>query len=172
MDFRILGPLEVWDERGQLELRGARQRALLALLLLNRNRAVSSDRLIEELWPEAPPRNAANALQAAVSRVRRAIGARRVRAQAPGYVIALEPEELDLDRFEQLAAAGRAALAAGDAAAAAEALAEALSQWRGPPLAEFAYEPFAAPEIARLEELRLAALEHRIDADLALGRHR
>lgn len=172
MDYRILGWLEAADERGNvLSLAGAKPRAVLCLLLLRANRVVSSDVLIEELWAGAPPRNAGNALQAAVSRVRKAIGADRLRAQAPGYVLAVAPGELDLDRFDGLVADGRAALAAGEAGVAADALARALSIWRGPALADFTYEPFAQAEIARLEELRLSAVEERIEADLALGRH-
>ena len=179
MDFSILGPLEVGSPDGPLALGGAKQRGLLALLLLNANRAVSSERLIEELWGERPPDTAAKALQVLVSELRKLLEPRRVRGEPsrllltrpPGYLLALEPEQLDLTRFERLRAEGRRALEAGDAEGASVKLSEALALWRGEALADLAYEPFAQAEIARLEELRLTALEERIEADLALGRH-
>ena len=173
-EFRILGPLEVSDGDRLLRLSGARQKALLALLLLHANEVVSSDRLIDELWGEEPPEKAANALQARVSQLRRALGRSGSEAlvtRAPGYLLEVGPGELDAERFEQLAREGRRALAQGDAAGAAALLVAALALWRGPALADFAYEPFAQGEIARLEEARLAALEERLEADLALGRH-
>ena len=161
MDFRILGPLEVFDDDHPVPLGGARQRALLAILLTRANEVVSTDRLIDELWGEAPPRTAVNTLQYYVSRLRKLLGADRIVTRIPGYTIRLEPGELDLDQFERLVAQGGA-----------EALREALGLWRGPALADFAFEPFAEAEIARLEELRLVALEQRLEADLALGHHR
>jgi DNA-binding SARP family transcriptional activator len=143
-----------------LQLGGARQRAVLALLLTRRSEVVSVDRLIEELWAGEPPRTAANTLQYYISQLRKILGADRILTRSPGYTIRLEPGELDLERFERLVERGDA-----------DSLREALALWRGPALADLAYEPFTQVEIARLEELRLAALEERIDADLALGRH-
>ena len=173
MDFLILGPLELRNGSEPIPLTGARQRGLLALLLLHRNEVLGSDRLIDELWGAAPPPTAAKALQNAVLQVRRALGehAGALRTEGGGYALRVEPGELDAERFEQLHAEGRAAIDAGDHAAAAKRLREALGLWRGPPLADLSYEGFAQPEIARLEDERLAALEDRIEADLALGRH-
>jgi DNA-binding SARP family transcriptional activator/ABC-type branched-subunit amino acid transport system substrate-binding protein/DNA-binding beta-propeller fold protein YncE len=171
MDYRILGPLEVVDGTAPLPLTGGRQRALLSLLLIYRNEVVSAERLIDALWGETPPPSAPKALQNAVLQVRRALGqgAAALRTERGGYLLRVGPGELDADRFEALAAEGRAALDAGDPASAAERLREALALWRGPPLSELTYEALAQPEIARLEEERLAALEDRIEADLALG---
>jgi predicted ATPase/DNA-binding SARP family transcriptional activator len=166
VDFRILGPLEV-DE---LALGGPRQRALLALLLLHANESVSADRLVGALWGEEAPRTAGKALQVAVSRLRRALPD-VVETTASGYRVRVAPGELDLDRFERAAAAGRESLAAGLPARAGEQLREALAEWRGPALADLADMPFATVEIARLEEQRLDALEARVEADLAAGRH-
>jgi DNA-binding SARP family transcriptional activator len=158
MEFRILGPLEVLDGDEQVPLGRGRQRALLALLLTRANQVLSLDRLVDELWGAAPPKAAANTVQYYVSRLRKALGSERILTRPSGYSISVEPGELDLARFEQLAAAGGR-----------DALREALALWRGPPLADFAFEPFAQPTIARLEELRLAALEQRVEADLAGG---
>ena len=173
--FRILGPLEVLDGDRAVALGGLRQRALLALLLLRANEVVPTDRLIAELWGESPPPTARQTVQVYISQLRRAVPVDGVRESAietrsPGYVLHVAPGELDLDRFQELSASGRAALAAGDAAGAAATLREALGLWRGPPLADFAYEEWAQREIARLEEWRLACLEERIEADLQLGR--
>ena len=173
--FRILGPLEVLDGDHVVALGGLRQRALLALLVLRANTVVATDRLIAELWGEAPPPTARQTVQVYISQLRRAVPADGTRdgaieTRAPGYLLHVAPGQRDLDRFEELSASGRAALAAGDAAGAAGTLRDALALWRGPPLADFAYEEFAQPEIARLEESRLACLEERIEADLALGR--
>jgi DNA-binding SARP family transcriptional activator len=159
-EFRILGPLEVLEDDRALPLGGARQRALLAILLTRANEVVSTDRLIDDLWGEAPPRTALNTLQYYVSQLRKLLGADRIVTQPPGYAIRVEPDELDLARFEGLVQGG-----GGEGAR------DALALWRGPALADFAYEEFAQAEAARLEELRLAALEQRVDADLALGRH-
>jgi DNA-binding SARP family transcriptional activator len=142
----------------------------LALLLLDRNRAVSTDRLIDDLWGEQPPETATKALQGHVSQLRKALGPERLVTKSPGYELRVEEGELDLDRFEHLVREGRELLGTGDSKGAAKLLAEALELWRGPPLAEFS-EPFARDAGARLEEERLAALEDRIDADLALARH-
>ena len=175
IEFRILGPLEVHEGGRLVPLGGAKQRALLAILLLNANEVVTSDRLIDELWAQAPTNTAAKGLQGYVSGLRKALGGERGRellvTRPPGYAIELEPEQLDLERFERMRGEARAALAANDPARASAKLREALSLWRGPPLADFAYDPFARAEIDRLEELRFATLEERIEADLALGRH-
>src|SRR5215210_7546617 len=173
MDFRILGPLEV-DEAGRpIPIAGGRQRALLAILLVHANEPVSTDELIEELWGEHAPTAPIKGLQIQVSRLRKALGdsSTRVVTRPNGYLLHVEPGELDLDRCERLAHQGREALAAEDPGRAAGLLREALGLWRGPPLAEFAFESFAQGEIGRLEELRLALLEDRIDADLACGTH-
>ena len=127
--------------------------------------------MVECLWPGEPPDTAAHAVQVYVSQLRKALGTEMIARRAPGYVLELDPGRVDVHRFARLADEGRQSLAAGDAAGAATALREALALWRGPALADFTYEPFAQTEIARLEELRLVALEERIDADLALGRH-
>jgi len=167
----ILGPLEVSDQAGQpVRLGGARLRALLIRLALDPGRTVAAERLAGDLWPGAGPADASNALQALVSRLRAAAGPDIVEHQPGGYQLAVDPSGVDAGHFEQLIAAGRGALAAGDAARGAAMLRQALSLWRGPALVDVADAPFAAGPIARLEELRLAATEDRIDADLALGR--
>ncbi len=174
MDFRILGPLEVLAEGRLLDVGGGKQRSVLALLLLHANEVVTSDRLIDELWPDEPPPSAAKIVQVHVSRLRKALdtsGNGVLLTRGRGYLLRVEPGELDLDRFCRLLDTGRDALAAGDPDAAGRTLRDALALWRGAPLADFAYDSFAQDEISRLEELRLAALEERIDADLALGRH-
>jgi DNA-binding SARP family transcriptional activator len=171
MEFRILGPLEVL-ERGVVQpLGAAKQRALLAILILHRGELVSAERLADELWGERPPATAAKTLQGYISRLRKALGDELLRTRGRGYVLTLPSGELDLDEFERLAREGRIALSGGDAATAAKQLSGALALWRGPPLADFAYEPFAQAEIARLDEARVASLEDRIEADLGLGRH-
>jgi YVTN family beta-propeller protein len=174
MEFRILGPLEVLDEERVLDVGGGRQRSVLALLLLHANEVVSSDRLIDELWPDKPPPSAAKIVQVHVSRLRKAldgVGEGVLMTRGRGYLLRVEPGQLDRDRFDRFLAEGRAALAAGEPQRADDALRRALALWRGPPLPEFAYDSFAQVEIAQLEELRVGALEERIDADLALGRH-
>ena len=178
MDFRILGPLEAESGGRALRLGGAKPRAVLAMLLLNANEVVSRDRLIEGLWGDRPPETARTAVQAHVSQLRKVLqhpengdGRQLLVTRRPGYLIQLDPEELDLLRFERLAREGRAAMAAGDPTAASEKLAAALSLWRGDPLADLQSAPFSRLESARLEELRLAAQEDRIEAQLALGRH-
>jgi DNA-binding SARP family transcriptional activator len=171
MKFRILGPLEVWDEGDEVSLAGGKPRAVLAILLLHANEVVSADRLIDGLWAERPPASAAKNLRVNVWRLRKALPRDVLATRSPGYVIRVEPEELDLHRFERLVGEGRSLLARGLPADASERLRDALSLWRGPALADFAYESFAQTAIARLEEIRLTALELRIDADLALGRH-
>ena len=179
MEFRILGPLEILDEGRAITLGGRRQRALLALLLLHANETLSTDRLIDKLWGERPPAGAAKTVQVQVSRLRKALRAEVgndpaagvVVTRERGYELRLDPERLDAHRFERLVAEGRSELAGGDPEQAIAALERALLLWRGPPLAEFVYEPFAPPEIARLDDLRMAALEQLIEAKLALGRH-
>ena len=176
MEFRILGPLEVVSEQEQLALGGGRQRAVLALLLLRPNEVVSTDKLIDDLWSENTPPSARKLVQLYVSRLRKSLGNAPaadgvILTRPPGYVLRLQPDELDAHRFEQLFEGGRQAMSIGEPALAADTLREALGLWRGPPLADFAYEPFAQTAAGRFEELRLAALEERIEADLALGRH-
>jgi DNA-binding SARP family transcriptional activator len=157
MEFRILGPLEVVDDGQTLEVSGAKHQALLAVLLLHANEVVSTDRLVDALWEGNPPDRAHKALQVYVSQLRKLLGKQRLETKAPGYLIRLSEAELDLERFQALVAEGRPG--------------EALTLFRGPPLATFAYSRFAQNEIARLEELRLACLEERIAQDLDGGRH-
>lgn len=172
MDYRILGPLEVWAGDRRLSLGGPRQRALLAILLLHANEVVSTDRLIDELWADRPPATAPNTVQVYVSQLRKALEDRdAIETRPPGYVLRVRPAELDLRRFEELAERGRRALAGGRADEAAAALRAALEVWRGPALADLGFEGFTGAAVLRLEELRVAALEERIDAELALGRH-
>src|SRR5439155_1347417 len=168
MEFRILGPLEVVDEGRSLPLGGLRQRALLAILLLHRNEVVATERLMDELWGEKPPATGAKTVHVYVSRLRKTLGEGILLSRPPGYLLRLEPGQLDLDRFEAFFEEARKSDRAGGAAAK---LREASSFWRDPPLSDFAYESLAQNEIASLEERRLGALEERIEADLALGRH-
>src|SRR6266498_2886148 len=158
VEFRILGPLEVSHEGRPVRIRGAKERALLAILLLHANEPVSVDRLIDELWTDRPPMTARKSLQVRVAGLRRALRDSIVLTRGGGYAISVAGDQLDLHRFERLLCEGRELLAEGDPRAAAGALDEAISLWRGPALADFAYESFAQLEIARLEELRLAAL--------------
>jgi DNA-binding SARP family transcriptional activator len=167
MDFRLLGPLHVAGDDAALELGGTKQRSLLAMLLLHANQVVSTDRLIDALWGASPPLTCGKSIQVYVSRLRKAIADNRLVTQAPGYVLYVDPTELDLTRFEQLVAEARRA----SPESASAKLRDALALWRGPPLADLAYEEFAQAEIARLEEMRLGAVEQRLEADLALGRH-
>lgn len=172
MRIGILGPFLVVDDQGrELALGGLRQRAVLAILVLHAGEVASSERLIDELWGEQAPATAAKTIQVYVSNLRKALGGRVLSTRGSGYMLETQSIELDADRFEILASEGRRALRAGDARTAAERLREALGCWRGEPLADFRYEPFAQSEIARLTETRLAGLEDRIDADLALGEH-
>ena len=173
MDYRILGPLEALDGERRLPLGGARLRSVLALLLLHGNKALSRDVIVDQLWGDEPPATAAKVLQNCISALRKELpgGADTLRTVSGAYCLAPGPDELDRDRFERLVAEGRAALSAEDYSDAAELLKQALGLWRGAPLSDFAYEPFAHEEITRLEELHVAALEDRIEAELALGRH-
>ena len=170
MRYRVLGPLEVRDGDESVRLAGSKQRALLALFLLHANQVLSRDRLIDELWGDAPPATAVTSLQMHVSRLRKLLPNGVLATHPPGYVLQVEPEQLDLRRFERLLAEGHEALAQDDAERAARVLRAALELWRGPALAEFVFEPFARVEIERLEKLRLGAVEERVEADLALGR--
>lgn len=170
LEFRLLGPLEVWREGRPVKLGRERQRALLAALLLNANEVVPAERLIEELYGGDPSGTAANALQAMVSRLRRLLDDDVVVTRAPGYLLRADPEQVDATRFERLAAEGREALDAGDPIRAGGLLREALALWRGPPLVDIALPDFVQAETRRFEELRLAALLDRIDGDLAAGR--
>jgi DNA-binding SARP family transcriptional activator len=167
VEFRILGPLEVVDGGRPLRLGGRNQRALLALLLLNVDEVVSTDRLIDALWAENPPRTAPTSLQNAVSQLRKLLGADRLVTKQPGYILRLEADQLDVDRVRQLVTEARTR----DAEGRVQLLREAEGFWRGPPLAEFAYDAFAQTAIGRLEELRLSVVEERIDAELGLDRH-
>jgi DNA-binding SARP family transcriptional activator len=173
VDFRLLGPLEVagdGDGGPTAPIGTGRQRARLALLVLHANETLTSDRLIGELWGESPPPSAVKMLHNQISALRRALGDGRLETHGHAYRLAVRPGERDLDRFDDLVTRGRAALDA-DPEGAAELLRRALALWRGPPLADLAYEPFAIAEIGRLEERRWTAFEMRIDAELALGRH-
>jgi DNA-binding SARP family transcriptional activator len=171
VEFRILGPLEVWRESRRIHIGGAKERALLAFLLLHAGEPVSVDRLIDELWGDSPPATARKSVQVRVARLRRTLRSDVLLTRGDGYLARLEPNQLDLHRFEQLLSDGRDALAAGDTSAAVATLDEALALWRGPALADFTYESFAQPAIARLEDLRVHAHELRIEAHLDLGLH-
>ncbi len=165
VEFRVLGPLAVVEDGRSIPLDRQRMRALLAFLLLHANEPVSSDRLIDEVWGPTPAKTAGASLQNYVSRLRKAIGAELLISQPAGYVLRVDPERFDLARFERLTAEARGA----EPRERAEKLRAALALWRGPALEDLAFEPFARDEVGRLEEARLAALEHRIDADLELG---
>jgi DNA-binding SARP family transcriptional activator len=172
VEFRILGPLEVRSEAGIVALGGIKPRAVLAVLLLHPNESVHPERLALALWGEDAPPSAAKTVQVYVSRLRKALGgAETLATTRAGYCLRVRSNELDAERFARLVEDGRRALAAGQSEHAAAVLREALALWRGPPLAELAFEPFAQREIAQLEEQRLTALEARVEADLASGRH-
>jgi WD40 repeat protein/DNA-binding SARP family transcriptional activator len=165
--FRILGPLEVSGDEGALPLAGPKQRTTLALLILNANQVVPSERLIDALWGEEPPDAARGTLQTYVSRLRTVLGANTIEGRAPGYVLRADPDEVDAIRFERLLRDARRSDSEPRVAAAT--LREALDLWRGPALADLANERSLAPEIARLEELRLQATEEAIAFGLDLG---
>jgi len=170
LEFFLLGPLEARRDGARIELGPRKQRAVLALLLLNANRVVSTERLIDDLWGEAPPDTARSALQVYIAGLRKALGAdgASLRTVAPGYVLEVEPDALDLARFERLRAAARASV---DDEERASLLHEARGLWRGRPLADLGSDLFAPEAAGRLEQLGLAVHEERIDADLAVGRH-
>jgi DNA-binding SARP family transcriptional activator len=178
MEFRVLGRLEVWEGDRLLPLTPAKQRAILAVLLLYASHVVSVDRLIDELC-EAPPKTAKVTLQNYLARLRRALqlpGTRQpvtevLLTRAPGYLLRVEDDQMDLHQFERLSGAGRQALADNDPWQASEQLRGALSLWRGPAFADVAMGSSCEAEAARLEESRVSVLEDRIEADLLLGRH-
>src|SRR6266545_2239528 len=167
MEFRLLGSLEVWNGDVQIEIGGAKRRAVLALLLLHANEVVGTDQLIDELWGENAPKNAAASLHNHVSRLRKVLGSDLLATRAWGYVLRADPEQIDLHRFERLLGDAEPLPAKERSAK----LAEALALWRGPALADLLFEPAVAEGAARLEGLRLAAREACIDADLELGRN-
>jgi DNA-binding SARP family transcriptional activator/streptogramin lyase len=165
--YLILGPLEIHEGATEVPLRGGQQRKLLAILLVHDGEVVSSDRLIDELWAGKPPGTAAKALQGYVSSLRKQLGPETIETVGPGYRLKIAAEQVDVHQFEELLAEARP-LERGTAAAK---LQEALALWRGPALADFAYDDFAQREIERLEELRQAGIERRINLELALGHH-
>ena len=177
VDFRILGPLEVAGDAGAIKLGGPRQRAVLTILLLRANQVVPVEQIADDLYGDSVPATAVAQVQDHVSQLRKLFGQKRgvqagesiLETRARGYVLRVEPDQLDAFQFEGMTEGAFGALRRGDAAAAASLLRQALALWRGPPLADFLYEPFAQPAIARLEALRLGALERRIEADLLLG---
>jgi DNA-binding SARP family transcriptional activator/streptogramin lyase len=176
MYFQLLGPLDVSDHGEPVAVGGGKRRALLGVLLLHPNEVVSAERLIDELWGERPPATSAKSVQVYVSQLRRELHGRSRNGEllvtrSNGYLLRVGRDDLDVQRFETALAEGERALAAGEAQRASDTLGDALRLWRGAPLSDFAYEPFAQQEIARLEELRAVALEERIEAELALGRH-
>ncbi len=176
MEFRVLGPLEILDDSGGVvHLRAAKERSLFLSLLLRANEVVSSERLIDDIWGEQRPESAANVIQTYVSHLRRLLQPGRpstnhelIVTQPPGYLLRLEPGQLDRDRFETLVTEARSQ---DNPESAVELLREALALWRGPPLQEFAFEDFARTEIARLEDLRLLVTGERVELELRLGRH-
>lgn len=174
LEFRVLGPLEAIADSVPLDIGGPKQRSVLALLLLRANEVVTRERLIDDLWGDDPPPTARDTVKVYVGRLRRLLSPNGesgpLESRRGGYVLSIDPEQIDLHRFHRLAECGSEALAKGDAEGAAELLREALALWRGAPLADLADAAFARGEQGRLEELRLAALEQLIDADLALGR--
>ena len=170
MEYRILGQFTVWDEGRELPLGGVRQRSVLAILLLHANELVPATMLVDELWGAQPPPTANKTVQVYVSRFRKTLGEDVIETRPTGYLLRLEASALDALRFEALLEQGRRLLAEGAPEEAGAVLREGLALWRGPPLADFRHEQFARNEIGRLEELRLVALEQRLEADLALGR--
>jgi DNA-binding SARP family transcriptional activator/ABC-type transport system substrate-binding protein len=169
VQFEVLGPFRVISQGEEVSLGGTKQRALLAILVLAANARVSRDRLIEGLWGEEPPPSAEHTLDGYISRLRKAVGGHRIDRVSSGYRLRAEAEELDLQVFEGLARQGRDFLSDGDFGKAASLLTASLALWRGPALADLLDEPFAATAAGELEELRLAIVEERIDAELANG---
>jgi DNA-binding SARP family transcriptional activator len=170
MEFRLLGPLEVVAGTTPVPIAARKQRALLAVLLLNANRTVARERIVDDLWGDAVPASAPKMVQIYVSQLRKALPEPRLHTRGAGYALEVGDDELDLARFERLVTEGRSALGEGHPTEASDLLRRALALWRGPALAEFS-EPFAQHESARLDELQLSALEWRLEADLAIGRH-
>ena len=171
MEVRLFGELEALDGSVPVPVRGAKQRALLALLALQRGQPVSDDRLIDLLWGDGQAANPANALQAQIGQLRRTFGSAAILTTEAGYALDVGPEDVDVARFEHLVAQGRRLAEAGQAADASAALGKALGMRRGEPLADFTYAGFFDAERTRLDELTLAAIESRAGADLMLGRH-
>src|SRR6266511_4361728 len=171
MQFRILGPLEVADGDGPRPLGGPKQRTVLAHLVLRANQAMDSERLIGEVWGDEPPPAARSTLRGYLSHLRKALGPDRLEHRSGGYILRAEPSTIDAVRFEALVDEGRV-IRTADPATAVQIFERALALWRGPALADLTDQASLQPEIARLEELRLAALEDRIDAELELARHR
>jgi DNA-binding SARP family transcriptional activator len=171
VQFGILGPLEVTEDGRTILVPGAKLRALLCLLVLDAGRVVPADRLIDGVWGTELPAHPANALQARLSQLRRLLGPERIDSRPSGYLLVAESSDIDAIRFETLAGQGRTALAGGNARQAAAILTEALSLWRGPPLAELADTELGRTEAIRLDELRLGVVEDRVDAELNLRRH-
>jgi DNA-binding SARP family transcriptional activator len=174
VEFRILGPLQVLDGGRELRLGSAKERSLLAVLLLHAGAVVSRARLIEELWGEAPPPTAGKALNVHVSQLRKTLasnGETTIMTRAPGYALEVEPDRVDAARFERLVIEARGRVAAGDVESASSLLREALSLWRGPALDGVEFEAAARNDVGRLEELRLVAQMDWIDCDLGLGLH-
>jgi DNA-binding SARP family transcriptional activator/tetratricopeptide (TPR) repeat protein len=174
MEFRLLGPVEAACAERTVRLGGARERSVLAVLLLNANGVVAVSALVDQLWPDGPPETAVHAVHVSISRLRRTLddgGARRIESGKGGYRLRVEPGELDLTTFERLCADARSHAARADPESASALFAEAATLWRGPPFGDLADEPFARSTTAYLTEARLAAVEERISADLELGRH-
>jgi DNA-binding SARP family transcriptional activator len=167
--FGVLGPIELWIDGRPVRLGGPKQRALLAFLLLHANQAVSRDRLIDALWGDSPPPSASESLDTYIYRLRKLIGHGRLARPGSGYLLSVEPGELDAGRFELLVANGSQAAEAGDSRGAATMLADALALWRGPAVADVLYQPFASAPARQLEGRRLEALESRIEAELDCG---
>jgi len=167
LEFRVLGPLEVLSGEQVLPIAGQRQRVVLALLLLHAGEVLTTDRLVDALWGERPPRTATTSLHNAIAQLRKLLGADLLQTKPSGYTLDLNGSAFDLRRFEELVRDARRA----DPTERAQLLRQALTLWRGDPLTEVAFEPFADAELPRLLDLRIATLEDRIDADLELGRH-
>jgi predicted ATPase/DNA-binding SARP family transcriptional activator len=179
MEFRILGPLEVWDRGRSLPLGGAKQRALLAILLIQANHVVAADRLIDLIWPHKPPDTADHSLQVYVSQLRKVLEPEHragapyslLISRPPGYLVSIKTEDLDLGRFQRLINEGKQSMSEGAHDVASAKFREALGLWRGQALADFGSQAFALSEISRLTEMQICAIEDRIDTDLALSRH-
>ncbi|WFE42353.1 AfsR/SARP family transcriptional regulator [Micromonospora sp. WMMD998] len=174
MRFGLLGPVALCHDQRQFVITSTKQRALLAALLLEPNRFISAERLAEAIWGEGPPSSAEGLIRTYAWRLRRLLDDERDRlvGRSGGYRLRVEPGELDTDRFARLAVRGQLLLRAGEPSAASEVLSEALAQWRGPLLADTELHGSVLAELGRLEELRLTTVEYRIDAELAVGRHR
>ena len=177
LEFRLLGSLEVALDGTVVDLGRGRDRAVLALLVLHANQVVPVDRFVDQLWGMQPPPSAPHALQVHISNLRkrlepgRARGSGCIQTQPPGYLLRVRPDQIDVLTFERLADDGRRLLHEGEPDAARLTFQRALALWRGPALADLAYEPWAEPEAGRLEVLRLNVTEDCFEAELASGRH-